>query len=59
MPKRPPKRWWKRCVRGVEKSGAAYDPQSVCGDLWHHKLTSVQKKKAVRKSERIGKKRRK
>lgn len=56
MPKRPPKRWWKSCIRGVEKSGAAYDPQGVCGDLWYHKMTTEQKMKAVKESERKKKK---
>jgi len=56
MPKRPPKRWWNRCVRGVEKSGVAYSPEDVCGDLWHHKLGVEQKRKIVRESERRKKK---
>lgn len=57
MVKRPPKKWMKRCVRGVEKSGAAYDPQAVCGSLWHHKMSPAQRTAAVRESEKRKKKR--
>lgn len=57
IPKRPPKKWFKSCVRGVEKSGVAYDPQAVCGDLWYHKMSVVQKKEAVRESEKSKRKR--
>lgn len=56
MVKRPPKKWFRSCVRGVEKSGTAYDPESVCGSLWHHKLSIGEKRKIVRESERVGKK---
>lgn len=57
MPKRPPKRWWKSCVRGVEKSGMAYDPESVCGSVWYHKMSPAQKREAVRESEKSKRKR--
>lgn len=56
MVKRPPKKWMRRCVRGVEKSGAAYDPEAVCGSVWYHKMSVSQKRKAVRESERRNKK---
>jgi len=36
-PRRPPKAWFRRCVRGVERSGGAYDPQAVCGAQWQRK----------------------
>ena len=52
MPKRPPKRWWKSCVRKVEKSKYADDPEAVCGSVWYHKMSAAQKRKAVRESER-------
>jgi hypothetical protein len=55
MPKRPPKKWFKRCTKGVEESGYATDPQAVCGDLWHHKLSDYAKRKIVRESERAKK----
>lgn len=56
MVKRPPKRWWKRCVQGVEKSGYAESPEAVCGDLWYHKMSILQKREAVRESEKRKKK---
>ncbi len=58
MPKRPPKKWWYDCVKGVEESGAAYSPESVCGDLWHHKMTKSQRARIVSK-EMTARKRRK
>ena len=50
--KRPPKKWFKSCVRGVEKSGSAYDPPSVCGDLWHNKMGIEQKREIIREERR-------
>lgn len=52
MPKRPPKKWFRSCVRGVKKSGSAYDPESVCGSVWYHKLDIKQKKEIIRRSEK-------
>lgn len=52
MPKRPPKSWWKSCIKGVEKSGYADNPGAVCGSLWHHKLSEYQKRKIVKEEER-------
>ena len=52
MPKRPTKKWFRNCVRGVKKSGSSYDPESVCGSLWHHKLSASAKRKIVKESER-------
>lgn len=46
----------KSCIRGVEESGTAYDPGSVCGDLWYNKMTVAQKKEAIRESEKRKKK---
>lgn len=57
MVKRPPKKWFKSCIKGVEESGYAEDPGAVCGDLWHHKMSTAQKRMAVRESERTIKKR--
>lgn len=48
--RRPPKRWMRRCVSGVRRSGSAADPGAVCGDMWFHKLTSRQKASAKRMS---------
>jgi hypothetical protein len=36
-PRRPPKAWFNRCVRGVKRSGGAYDPKAVCGAQWQRK----------------------
>lgn len=57
MVKRPPKKWIKSCIRGVRKSGYADDPGAVCGDVWYHKMSTSAKRKAVRESEKVGKKR--
>lgn len=51
MPKRPPKHWWKRCVEGVEESGGAYEPESVCGDQWYHKKTQEEREQITREEE--------
>ena len=57
MPKLPPKRWWKSCIRGVEKSGYAKDPAAVCGSQWYHKMTTSQQRIAVIESEKSKRKR--
>jgi hypothetical protein len=51
-PKRPPKEWWNRCVAGVEESGSAADPQSVCGALWYHKMRASDKRTITRMAEK-------
>lgn len=45
--KRPPKKWWKSCTKGVRASGSATDPEKVCGSEWYHKMSKSQKKSAV------------
>lgn len=57
MPKRPPKGWFSRCVRGVRKSGGADNPAAVCGAEWRDK-SPAQKRAATRKAERPMKKHR-
>lgn len=47
-PRRPPKKWFDDCVSGVEASGSASDPYSVCGALWHRKMGKKAKAKALR-----------
>lgn len=51
MPNQPPKRWWISCVKGVSKSKKAYDPEAVCGNLWHHKKTLKERVAITRKEE--------
>lgn len=51
-PRRPPKKWWRDCVRGVEESGSAVDPESVCGALWYRKMSESQRRAATRRSEK-------
>ena len=51
-PGRPPKRWMRRCVRSVEESGSAADPGSVCGALWHHKMSPAKKRDILRHERR-------
>lgn len=52
MPKRPPKKWFKDCIKGVKESGGAYDPQAVCGSLWHQKMTDKERREVTREYER-------
>ncbi len=51
MPKRPPKRWWNSCVKGVKKGKAAEYPEAVCGDEWYHKKNKKERESIVRKEE--------
>jgi hypothetical protein len=50
-PRRPPKGWWEDCVAGVTESGSAADPRSVCGALWHRKMSPKQRRAALRRHE--------
>lgn len=59
MPKRPPKRWFKSCVEGVEEGGYAEEPKAVCGDLWYNKLTEADRKRITREEEKKKRKRKK
>lgn len=51
-PERPPKKWWRNCVRGVTESGSAADPESVCGSVWYHKMSAAERRAATRKYEK-------
>lgn len=58
---RPPRKWMKRCVAGVEKSGGANPklggPGAICGSVWYHKLTPKKRAEIRREYEaRTGKK---
>lgn len=46
---RPPKSWWRRCIRGVTDSSTAVVPESVCGGNWYHKMTPKARARAKRK----------
>jgi hypothetical protein len=37
MPRRPPCRWFRRCVEDVAVAGHAADPAAVCGAAWRRK----------------------
>ncbi len=37
MPRRPPKAWWRGCVKRVDAHGGAIDPRRVCGAVWSRK----------------------
>jgi len=49
--KRPPKKWFRRCVRQVKEKGGAIDPKKVCGNVWSRK-SEKEKRKTVRKEEK-------
>ena len=51
MPKRPPKRWWNSCVKGVKDNESATNPEAVCGNEWYHNKTDSERKKIIRKEE--------
>ena len=50
MVKRPPKRWFRSCVRKVRARGKARDPAAVCGAQWYHKMSKKAKRKATNRS---------
>jgi hypothetical protein len=47
MPRRPPRRWFERCVAGVTAGGGAVHPDAVCGAAWRDK-SRAEKALAVR-----------
>lgn len=49
-PRRPPRGWFRRCMKGVEKSGAR-NPNAVCGSVWYHKLSEADRRRITRESE--------
>lgn len=51
MPKTPPKQWWNKCIKSVNKSKKIYNPQAICGNIWYHKLSQKQKLAITKKSE--------
>lgn len=50
-PKRPPREWWYRCVKGVKSGSGAYNPQEVCGALWYRKMSTADKRRITREAE--------
>lgn len=50
--KRPPKSWWRRCVRKVREAarGMVIDGESVCGALWSRKMSPAAKRRAKAKA---------
>jgi len=58
MPKRPPKHWFKRCVKAVKKSSPhVTDPNAICGQTWYHRMSPAAKKRALAEEKRLLKKR--
>lgn len=60
-PRRPPKKWFRDCVRGVEASRrrarrtgrrVARDPRAVCGAQWQ-KMSESERRAAVRRERRL------
>jgi len=49
--KRPPKKWFRRCVRQVKAEGEAIDPKKICGAVWARK-TAKEKKRTVKREEK-------
>lgn len=47
MPKRPSKKWFKRCVKKVAKT-SVISPEAVCGSLWYHKMSPAAKRRVIR-----------
>jgi hypothetical protein len=50
-PRRPPRKWWRRCLSGVEARRYARDPAAVCGAAWW-RMPPRQREAIVRKLER-------
>jgi len=55
--KRPAKEWFKRCIKGVEEKGGAYNPNAVCGNLWHNILSEKEKRRIIREERKEKRKR--
>jgi len=54
MPRRPPKKWFNRCVRRVSKERPEVDdPQALCGWLWHHGMKRITKKRILKAEEAL------
>jgi hypothetical protein len=51
MPKRPPKKWMRKCVKKVGRSRTAVDPGAVCGNNWYHQMSPEAKREALRADE--------
>lgn len=51
MVRRPAKKWFKRCVKSVEKSGGADNPEAVCASNWYGK-TESERRTIVRSEEK-------
>lgn len=47
MPKRPPKKWFYRCVKKVRRKGVK-DPNAVCAWLWHHRMKQTTRRRLLR-----------
>lgn len=59
MPKRPPKHWFKRCVKAVKtRSKRVTNPNKICGNNWHNRMSAASRKKALREEKKILAKRR-
>lgn len=42
MPRRPPKKWWRKCTESVE--GRVTDSAKVCGYIWREMKSSTKKR---------------
>ncbi len=50
MPKRPPKKWFRKTVREVKKRDKTIkNPEAVVGHIWHHQLSEKKKREIVRR----------
>jgi len=47
MPRRPPRRWWRKTVRELAKRPGIYDPEAAAGALWYHEMTPAAKRRAL------------
>jgi len=48
LPRRPPKKWFYRCVKRVgELRPEVTDPKALCGWLWHHGMKRLTKKRLL------------
>ncbi len=53
MPKKPPRKWFRDCVKGVNKSKSKVtNPEAVCGDIWWHKKTKKERNVIIKKMEK-------
>ena len=48
MPRRPPKKWFYKVKRHLERVKGIYDPAALTGWIWHHHMKPATKRAVLR-----------